>query len=357
MRPGRPYIAVWETTFKCIMRCRHCGSSCDVGRPDELSTAEALDLCDQIAELQTQRVVLSGGETFLRADWPIIADRLIARGVEVSVITNGLVITPAVTANLILLREKYPGRDIAIHLSVDGVGASHDFLRGIDGAFERLMKTMKDLRNKKIPFSVVSTIHQRNVHQLPEILEIIRAQGAYAWQMQALNVYGRAREDGELIISEDQYYDVVQVIAKLKTNNPDFRIEPSDCIGYFGPNEKILRSTPWSGCHAGIYCYGIQSNGNIKGCLSLVDDRFVEGNVRKEKLRAIWDKPGAFAYNREFTPDNLTGHCRDCEYGALCRGGCTSMAHSHTGSCFENPYCTTAIETKRANRSREESDP
>ncbi len=348
MRNNNPHIAVWETTFRCIMRCRHCGSSCDENRPDELSTPEALDLCDQIAELKTRRVVLSGGETFMRPDWPIIADRLVGNGVEVSVITNGLVITPAVISNLVLLREKYPGRDIAIHLSVDGIGASHDYLRGVEGAFEKLVKMMTTLRERTIPFSVVTTIHQRNLHQLAEILDLIRKEGAYAWQMQVVNGYGRARYNNELAISDDDYCNVVQVIAGLIKKNPDFRIEPSDCIGYYGANEKILRDTPWSGCHAGLQCYGIQSNGNIKGCLSLIDDRFIEGNIRKEKLRDIWEKPGAFIYNREFSPSHLTGHCRDCEFGAICRGGCTAMAHSYTGSCFENRYCTKAIEAKRA---------
>jgi radical SAM protein with 4Fe4S-binding SPASM domain len=348
MHYKNPYIAVWETTFQCIMKCRHCGSSCDTNnRPDELSTPEALDLCDQIAELKTHRVVLSGGETFMRPDWPIIADRLVGNGVEVSVITNGLVITPAVISNLVLLREKYPRDPIALHLSVDGVGESHDYLRGVEGAFQKLVKIMKVLNNHETPFSVVTTIHRRNVHQLPEILDLVRKEGAYAWQMQIVNGYGRARNNG-LSISPDDYYNVVNCIAGLVESNRDFRIEPSDCIGYYGANEKVLRKTPWSGCHAGIYCYGIQSNGNVKGCLSLIDDRFIEGNIRKEKLREIWEKPGAFAYNREFTPAYLTGHCRDCEYGAVCRGGCTAIAHSYTGSCFENTYCTKAIEAKRA---------
>jgi radical SAM protein with 4Fe4S-binding SPASM domain len=347
VRYRKPYATVWETTFKCNMRCRHCGSSCDVSREDELSTSEALDLCDQIADLETHRVILSGGETFLRPDWSMIADRLASQGVLVSIFSNGLAISKGVIANLQLLREKYPNRPLAVHLSIDGVGAPHDFLRGIDGVYGKLLAKMRELKANEIPFSVVTTIHRGNVKQLPKILQVIRDEGAYAWQMQAINVYGRARENDQLTISEDQYFDVVHEIAKLKKGNPDYRIEPADCIGYFGPTEKALRPSPWSGCQAGLACYGIQSNGNVKGCLSLIDDRFVEGNIRKESLRQIWTKPGNFAFNREFTPDNLTGHCRECEYGPLCRGGCTGMAHSYTGSCFENKYCVTAIAAKR----------
>ena len=35
----------------CNMRCKHCGSACEDALEDELSTEEALELCDQIVDL------------------------------------------------------------------------------------------------------------------------------------------------------------------------------------------------------------------------------------------------------------------------------------------------------------------
>ena len=95
----------------------------------------------------------------------------------------------------------------------------------------------------------------------------------------------------------------------------------------------------WCGCSAGCLNVGIESNGNVKGCLSLQSGRFVEGNVRQESLRTIWEKPGNFAYTRGFTPADLHGSCSECEYGELCRGGCVFMAYGATGSPHDNPYC------------------
>ena len=43
-RRWRPIYAVWETTLKCDLACRHCGSRAGRERPDELDTAECLDL-------------------------------------------------------------------------------------------------------------------------------------------------------------------------------------------------------------------------------------------------------------------------------------------------------------------------
>src|SRR4051794_18287110 len=68
-RPGdrahRPVLAVWEITLQCDLACRHCGSRAGHQRPDELSTAECLDLVRQMAELGVMEVTIIGGEAYL----------------------------------------------------------------------------------------------------------------------------------------------------------------------------------------------------------------------------------------------------------------------------------------------------
>ena len=46
----------------------------------------------------------------------------------------------------------------------------------------------------------------------------------------------------------------------------------------------------------------------------MYDDTFIEGNLRQRSLQEIWNDPDAFAYNRKFRPELLTGACRT--YGA-----------------------------------------
>lgn len=59
-----PTTAVWEVTMGCNMQCKHCGSRCKESLADELTTEEALDLCDQIGDLGLKWITLSGGRTF-----------------------------------------------------------------------------------------------------------------------------------------------------------------------------------------------------------------------------------------------------------------------------------------------------
>ena len=63
-----PLTAVWEITMGCNMRCDHCGSSCEAPLPDELTTAEALALCDDLKKVGLQWITLSGGEPLTRTD-------------------------------------------------------------------------------------------------------------------------------------------------------------------------------------------------------------------------------------------------------------------------------------------------
>ncbi len=67
-RRSIPNYAVWEITLACDLACRHCGSRAGKARPDELTTAECIDLVDQMADLGVLEVTLIGGEAYLRGD-------------------------------------------------------------------------------------------------------------------------------------------------------------------------------------------------------------------------------------------------------------------------------------------------
>ena len=55
-----PFIIGWELTLLCNFRCRHCGSSAGTARQNELSTEEALALCNQFTDLLVQEVDFTG---------------------------------------------------------------------------------------------------------------------------------------------------------------------------------------------------------------------------------------------------------------------------------------------------------
>lgn len=86
----RTSYAVWEITLKCNLACSHCGSRAGQARHQELSTAEALNLVQQLAEVGIKEVTLIGGEAFLRPDWLVIAKAITDAGMLCGMTTGGL---------------------------------------------------------------------------------------------------------------------------------------------------------------------------------------------------------------------------------------------------------------------------
>jgi radical SAM protein with 4Fe4S-binding SPASM domain len=336
-----PRFCVWELTLACNMRCIHCGSYAGKTRSDELTLEEALRVADDLARLGNQRLTLSGGELLLRDDWHLIADRLIRRGVRVGIITNGFLLE----RHLDRIRKL---RLEVIGISIDGGRQTHDEIRRIPGSFDRVVSAFRDLKRMGFYTAAITSVCKMNLGELDEIHDILAPLGVRAWQIQTIFGGGRMREHRDLLPEPHDLSRIAAFIAR-KRRASSINVFPADCIGYYTPLEEQIRDQPWSGCYAGCLVVGIESNGNVKGCLSLApelleNNPFVEGNVRRRSLADIWNDRDAFAYNRKFKTSLLRGFCRRCPHKKKCRGGCTAMAYYVTGSKYDNPYCIHRVE-------------
>lgn len=338
-----PRVAVWELTLRCNLSCRHCGSRAGKPRPDELSLAECLSVVEQLSELGCRMVTLGGGEPLLRPEWPIIAEALVDRGIKVGMVTNGLMWTDTVART-----AKAVGLD-TVAFSLDGFEEAHDFLRHKRGLWQLVQKAVNSATTAGLTVSAVTTVYNGNVDQLEELREHLREIGITRWQIQLGTVTGNMADNRDLALPPEGMLDLVPRIASMCRDGKIPKVYPGHDIGYFGDPEERLRDPKdpvpvWTGCPAGCSIIGIESNGNIKGCLSLPsaangEDAFVEGNLRESSMRDIWRRKDGFAYNRQFTLDNLGGFCKTCDYAEVCRGGCTWASFSQNRFVRDNEYC------------------
>lgn len=324
---------VWELTLACPFRCAYCGSGGGVARADELNTAECLDVAAQLSDLGCRRVSLIGGEVFLRPDWREITAALTSRGVRVCIITNGYRMTTELIRDLKALDIE------SVAVSLDGPERVHDAFRQ-PGSFRRALEALTALTSAGVPCSVISTLRSDNAPLLPELYAVLRPLPIFAWQLQACSPMGGAAKN-----AVDVRFDPAAVIAFVAETAPaaPFAVGIADNIGYYTPEEGALRGAPdclFTGCSAGLSAVGIDSVGNVRGCESMYDPRFIEDNLRCRSLRDIWEAPEAFAYNRGFTPELLTGKCARCEHGPVCAGGCRSYNFfAGGGKLYESPLC------------------
>ena len=323
------------------MRCIHCGSSAGIKREKELSTDEWNSATKQISDLGCKTITLLGGEPFLRKDWYEISKNIRDSGVQLVIISNGFIINEKTITKLRQL-EPY-----AVAISVDGGKAeTHDSIRQIKGAFNKCLEVISMLKNADIPTTVVTTLNKLNFKELPDLRSYLLNK-EIVWQIQIAAPMGRFSK--EKMLSKEEFYAAGMFIAASRKK---YSIEELPVVGAhsLGYNSKILPNINivpcWKGCQAGISALGIQSNGGVKGCLSLPEE-FIEGNVREEHLSEIWNYPLFCSYNREFQVENLNGNCKGCKYGKKCKGGCLTMSVAVTGQKNADSYCFKLIEENK----------
>jgi len=345
----RPRNCVWEITLACDLRCGHCGSRAGVPRDDELTTGECLDVVEQLADLQCELVTLSGGEPTLRPDWDRIAMALSDRRVLVNMVTNGLGIDRAMAQ-----RAKDAGM-CNVGVSVDGLAATHERIRG-PGTFRRTLAGIEHFQAVGLSVGIMTTVNRLNLDSLESVRDMVRDLGVSSWRLQLGKPMGSMQEHDEWVIQPRQVLDLVPRLARMKKEG-GITVNVGDSIGYYGPHDRTLRGwgwrgreERWQGCQAGLNAIGIESDGGVKGCLSLQAgegelDPFREGTLREASLADLWFRPGAFAYNREFSLDDLSGFCRHCSKALKCRGGARCVSSAATGSLGEDPYCYHRVAT------------
>jgi radical SAM protein with 4Fe4S-binding SPASM domain len=336
-----PQNCVWEITFACNMKCIHCGTSAGKARPDELTTDEALALIDELAGLGCETITLSGGEPLLRKDWKLLAQRIKERGIKPYLITNGYAVTEEVIKDF----EQIQFANVGV--SLDGTEKIHNFIRQRDDSWRRAVNALKLMQaNGRINYCVVSQISNINLDELDEIRKILIDCGCKVWRIQMTTSTGRMQQHADMVMSLENYPKLIDKLLEFKKDN-SIEVDVGENIGYYGcKGTELLEGAPYLGCYAGTRVVGIESNGNVKGCLSM-QEQFVEGNIRQSSFTEIWNNPNGFAYNRRFTRETAGGFCRECKYLPLCRGGCTTTSVSATGCLADNPYCIYQIERRQ----------
>lgn len=66
--PYTPSLISWNLTKKCNLRCPHCYLEAGKKAEYELSTEECFALVDEMKQLGTEMLILTGGEPLLRKD-------------------------------------------------------------------------------------------------------------------------------------------------------------------------------------------------------------------------------------------------------------------------------------------------
>ncbi|MFQ5560410.1 MAG: radical SAM protein [Nitrospinota bacterium] len=366
-----PRLIFWETTKKCNLSCQHCRAIPEEElSKGELTTEEAYDFFDQVAEFSNPIMVLSGGEPLYRDDIFDLAAYGRKKGLRMSLATNGTMIDEAMAKKI---------ADIGfarVSISFDGSNAkTHDTFRAIPGSFDQATRGMKLLTQNGVSTQINTTIAKHNYKELPDILNM-----ALDLKVDALHTFLLVPVGCGVDIAKDQMvsseeYEKILHWFYDKSKDVDIDLKATCAPHYFRVRtERILEEKKAGKKHAPFIPHGTKLKaGHVdkvttfkdgtsakgqglsamtKGCLAATGICFVSnlgqvfpcgylpvmaGDLRKTPFKEIWDSGPVFQDLRK--PALLKGKCGVCEYVHICEG-CRARAYGTTGDYLdEEPFC------------------
>lgn len=322
-------IVSWNTTNACNMYCDHCYREAGCKADEELSTAEAKTLLEQIARAGFKIMIFSGGEPLLRQDIAELTAYASQLGLRPVFGTNGTLITPE------LARELKAAGAMGMGISLDSMDREkHDAFRKFPHAWEGAVRGMRNCRAAGLPFQIHTTVMEWNNHELEALTDFAVAEGAVAHHFFFLVPTGRAKTIEAESLRAEAYEETLTRIMK-KQQEVDIELKPTCAPQFLRIADQMgIRTRFRRGCLAGTaYCI-ISPRGRVQPCAYL---NIELGDVRETPFDEIWKNSGVL--NRLRTME-YSGGCGSCRYRRAC-GGCRARAaYYHEGDYMaEEPWC------------------
>jgi len=366
--PAGPFEIVWNLTYKCNLRCKHCYENAGNSVLPELTTDEAkqvIDVLSKLAGVGLPALSFSGGEPLARKDFFELAAYAKKHIPYISIASNGTLITEDAAKKL-----RDTGVDY-VEISVDGATPqTHDEFRGVPGAFERAIQGVKNCVEEGVDTCIATVLHRDNIAELDKLISLAKELDVRFMHFNYIPT-GRAKAYAELDLTPDERLNVLETIGKeiinlylqakeeeLKYGKSSVKVDRffSTCPQYASVTkelskkcgEKFMVEAHYAakkgvenvanflgGCGAGrLYC-AIEPDGDIKPCVFFSTNKdTILGNVLRDNFEETWDTDPLLWKLRiregmeTYVVNGEEVGCGKCPDKYIC-GGCRARAYSY----------------------------
>jgi len=289
--PSKPLTMLLLVNRGCNLRC----SFCDLwDRPENMPWDRLVALLDEAVAIGTKTLVVTGGEPFMHPRlWELVREGK-RRGLGVNITTNGTLIEKR-------WEELTTSGVDSLSISIDGLKATHEALRGIQGCFTRTERGLRRLGERGgIGLSVYFTVTRHNVRELTQVYELARSLGAGFdfWPVNdAEDLYLTAPEDLAV------YREAVAYVAEREADVAARRHYYERGLDYHRGELGAVR------CLGLVDQFGVTYEGDLLPCCVWGGDGLRVGNVFDTPLRELWRSPEVQRFREGLYGDGCAAGC------------------------------------------------
>jgi MoaA/NifB/PqqE/SkfB family radical SAM enzyme len=267
-------------TYRCNAKCHMCNTWQYPSRPeDEITPAVVEKLPGGLKFIN-----ITGGEPFLREDLPDIVRVALAKTRRLVISTNGYF-----TDRMVALARQFP--QIGVRISIEGLPAANDRLRGMPDGFDRGLRSLLELRAlglKDVGFGI--TVSDVNAKDMIELYRLADAMGLEFATASTHNSYYFHKNDNmfrdpEMIARE--FEKISCELLKTRRVKNWFRAYFNHGMANYVRGGKRLLP-----CEVGTDMFFLDPYGRMLPCNGM-DQEMPLGDLTKQTFAEIWNSPRA----------------------------------------------------------------
>jgi len=201
-------------TLRCNLQCEHCYSSSGPTQKSEIPWRRLSSALVTLRDEGFSVVSVSGGEPLIYPRFDELVTLSHDLGYKINFITNGTLLSERRIAS-------WAERVSLVGVSLDGAPAQHDRIRGRAGAFKKVARNVKLLRDQGVPFAISYCATRDNLQDLPWLYKFAIEAGARGLQIHALNMAGRAENKTTMALHEADYARLYLLAEALRQQSPE----------------------------------------------------------------------------------------------------------------------------------------
>lgn len=235
-----------------------------------------------------------------------------------------------------------------VGLSLDGPKDIHDDYRvGPDhkGSFVRIMETVRLFNQYGVDYNILCVVTANAARHISKIYNFYKKHGFHYLQfIPCLDPLGQPHGSNRYSLTPDRYtYFLKRLFDEWYE---DIHRGEMISIRYFDNLVGLAMGMPPEVCGLSGTCsfqFVVEANGGVYPCDFYVTDHWYSGNIKNSSLEEIAksDTVKAFIEGSRY----MDPKCKQCRWGALCRGGCRRDREPFTGNLPSlNYYCEAYLE-------------